>query len=159
VHESATSAASAPPERPQPLPALTKPLSSATARSLQEAETALQTGDAAKAIEILSRTAQGTGPAAENAAYELGRITRYNLNRPRQAVALWDKYRTRFPNGLLRTETDLSIVETLSQMGEVQAALAEANAFFVRHPNSERRLDVQRLAERLRAAQAAAEAK
>jgi outer membrane protein assembly factor BamD (BamD/ComL family) len=126
---------------------------------LQEAETALQAGDAAKAVEILSRTAQGTGPAAENAAYELGHITRYNLNRPRQAVALWDKYRNRFPNGLLRTETDLSIVETLSQMGEVQAALAEANTFLARHPNSERRLDVQRLAERLRAAQAAAEAK
>ena len=159
VHESAASAASAPPERPQSLSALTKPLSSATARSLQDAETALQTGDAAKAIEILSRTAQGTGPAAENAAYELGRITRYNLNRPRQAIALWDKYRTRFPNGLLRTETDLSIVETLSQMGEIQAALAEANTFLARHPQSERRLDVQRLAERLRAAQAAAEAK
>ncbi len=156
--ESASSVSSAAPERPQPLPAAAKPLSSATARSLQEAETALQAGDAAKAIEILSRTAQGTGPAAENAAYELGHITRYNLNRPRQAVALWDKYRNRFPNGLLRTETDLSIVETLSQMGEVQAALAEANTFLTRHPNSERRLDVQRLAERLRA-QAATEAK
>jgi hypothetical protein len=159
THASSTSAASSAPERPQPLPAPTKPLSSATARSLQEAETALQTGDAAKAIEILSRTAQGTGPSAENAAYELGRIARYNLNRPRQAVALWDKYRTRFPNGLLRTEADLSIVETLSQMGETQAALAEANAFLARHPSSERRLDVQRLAERLRAAQAAAEAR
>jgi ferric-dicitrate binding protein FerR (iron transport regulator) len=157
--EAAASASSAAPERPQPLPATAKPLSSVTARSLQEAETALQAGDAAKAVEILSRTAQGTGPAAENAAYELGHITRYNLNRPRQAVALWDKYRNRFPNGLLRTETDLSIVETLSQMGEVQAALAEANTFLARHPNSERRLDVQRLAERLRAAQAAAEAK
>jgi ferric-dicitrate binding protein FerR (iron transport regulator) len=159
AHASSTSVASTAQERPQPLPAPTKPLSSATARSLQEAETALQTGDAAKAIEILSRTAQGTGPSAENAAYELGRIARYNLNRPRQAVALWDKYRTRFPNGLLRTESDLSIVETLSQMGETQAALAEANAFLARHPSSERRLDVQRLAERLRAAQAAAEAR
>jgi hypothetical protein len=157
--ESAALAAPAPSERPQTSPVTAKPLSSATARSLQEAETALQEGDTAKAIEILSRTAQGTGPAAENAAYELGHITRYNLNRPRQAVALWDKYRTRFPNGLLRTETDLSVVETLSQMGDIQAALAEANAFLARHPNSERRLDVQRLAERLRAAQAAAEAK
>jgi hypothetical protein len=156
---SAASASSAPSERPQPLPVTAKPLSSATARSLQEAETALQAGDAAKAVEILSRTAQGTDPAAENAAYELGHITRYNLDRPRQAVALWEKYRTRFPNGLLRTETDLSIVETLSQMGEIQAALAEANAFLARHPNSERRRDVQRLAERLRAAQAAAESK
>jgi hypothetical protein len=59
-------------------------------RSLEEAQSALQSGDTARALEILSRAAQGTGPAAENAAYEMARITRYNLNRPRQAVALWD---------------------------------------------------------------------
>jgi outer membrane protein assembly factor BamD (BamD/ComL family) len=126
---------------------------------LQDAQAALQAGDTNRAVEILTRAAQGTGPAAENAAYELGRITRYNLNRPRQAVALWDKYRTRFPAGLLRTEADLSIVETLSQMGEVRAALAEADAFMSRHPTSERRQDVQRLAERLRAAETASESR
>jgi outer membrane protein assembly factor BamD (BamD/ComL family) len=126
---------------------------------LLEAQAALQVGDTNRAVEILSRTAQGSGPAAENAAYELGRVTRYHLNRPRQAVALWDKYRTRFPAGLLRTETDLSIVETLSQMGDTHAALAEADAFIARHPTSERRLDVQRLAERLRAAQSASDTK
>jgi len=152
-----TSVTPAPAERPQPQPAPAAKPASPTTRGLQEAQTALQAGDTNKAVEILSRTAQGSGPAAENAAYELGRITRYNLNRPHQAVALWDKYRTRFPAGLLRTETDLSIVETLSQMGEVRAALAEANAFIVRHPTSERRLDVQRLVERLRAAEPASE--
>jgi tetratricopeptide (TPR) repeat protein len=120
-------------------------------RSLEEAQSALQSGDTSRALEILSRAAQGSGPAAENAAYEMGRITRYNLNRPRQAVALWDKYRTRFPAGLLRTEADLSIVETLSQLGDSQAALNEADAFLARHPTSERRAEVQRLAERLRA--------
>lgn len=124
---------------------------------MQEAQAALQAGDTSRAVEILARAAQGSGPAAENAAYELGRITRYNLNHPRQAVALWDKYRTRFPAGLLRTETDLSIVETLSQMGDARAALAEADAFLARHPTSERRQDVQRLAERLRAAETASE--
>ena len=151
----ATPAGAAPAERPQPVsaPTMKSTIATPTSHSLQEAEAALQNGDTSKALEILSRTAQGSGPAAENAAYELGRITRYNLNRPRQAVALWDKYRTRFPAGLLRTETDLSIVETLSQMGDLHAALAEADAFIARHPNSERRLDVQRLAERLRAAE------
>ena len=155
----ATPASAAPAERPQPLSAPTIKSAALASRSLQEAEAALQAGDASKALDILSRAAQGSGPAAENAAYELGRITRYNLNRPRQAVALWDKYRTRFPAGLLRTETDLSIVETLSQMGDVHAALAEADAFIARHPNSERRLDVQRLAERLRAAESASDPK
>jgi transmembrane sensor len=146
-------------ERPQAMPTPAAKSSIATPRGLQDAQTALQAGDTNKAVEILSRAALGSGPAAENAAYELGRITRYNLNRPRQAVALWDKYRTRFPAGLLRTETDLSIVETLSQMGDVRAALAEADAFLTRHPTSERRLEVLRLAERLRAAETASEPK
>ena len=156
--ETQASPATAPPgpaEKPQPLLAPAAKPAIPTSRGLQEAQAALQAGDTNKAVEILSRAAQGSGPAAENAAYELGRIARYNLNRPRQAVALWDKYRTRFPAGLLRTETDLSIVETLSQMGDVRAALAEADAFISRHPTSERRLDVQRLAERLRAAETA----
>lgn len=156
-------AAWSPAERPQPVAAPTAVLATAPApkqpasvggRSSPEAETALRTGDPAKAIDLLSKTAQGTGAAAENAAYEMARIARYQLHRPRQAVALWDRYRTRFPTGLLRTEADLSIVETLAQLGEVRAALAEADAFLARHPQSERRRDVQRLAERLRAAQA-----
>jgi tetratricopeptide (TPR) repeat protein len=121
--------------------------------AVQEAQASLQAGDINKALDILAKAAQGNGPSAENASYELARITRYNLNRPRQAAALWDKYRTRFPSGLLRTEADLSIVETLSQMGDIREALAEADAFLARHPKSERRFEVQRLAERLRAAE------
>jgi hypothetical protein len=144
-------------ERPRPLVAPTAKPTIPTSRGLQEAQAALQAGDANRAVEILSRASQGSGPAAENAAYELARVTRYNLNHPRQAVVLWDKYRTRFPSGLLRTETDLSIVDTLSQLGDVRAALAEADAFIARHPSSERRMDVQRLAERLRAAETASD--
>jgi transmembrane sensor len=122
---------------------------------VQEAQAALRAGDTQRALDILTRAAQGSGPAAENAAYALGHMMRYNLDHPRQAVALWDKYRTRFPSGLLRIEADLSIVETLAQVGDARAALSEADAFVARYPNSERRLDVQRLAERLRASQAA----
>jgi transmembrane sensor len=156
----------APAERPRPAAEVPTVVQAAAARplgppnrSLQDAESALQSGDTARALEILNRVAQGMGPAAENAAYELARVTRYNLGRPRQAVALWDKYRNRFPNGLLRTEADLSIVETLSQMGEVRAALVEADAFIVRHPTSERRAEIRRLAERLRAAEASSESR
>ncbi len=166
--DQAASVTPPPSERPQPAPAraqvspapaLAGKPTSLIGRSLPEAEAALRSGDTSRAIDILSRAAQGTGPAAENASYELARVTRYNLGKPRQAVALWDKYRSRFPNGLLRTEADLSIVETLSQLGDVQAALAEANAFISRHPSSERRGDVQRLAERLRAAEASSESR
>ena len=153
--DEAQSAGAAPAERPQSISLPPAKLTPPASRGLQEAQAALQAGDTGKAIELLTRTAQGTGPAAENAAYELGRVARYNLNRPRQAVALWDKYRTRFPSGLLRTEADLSIVDTLSSVGDVRAALLEADAFVARHPSSERRLEVQRLAERLRAAESA----
>ncbi len=149
--------AAAPTERPQPAAPSAplvpnKPVAS-TSRGLQDAQAALQAGDPHRAADILTQAALGAGPAAENAAYELARITRYNLGRPRQAVVLWDKYRTRFPSGLLRTEADLSIVDTLSQLGDVQAALSEAKTFLSRHPNSERRAEVQRLIERLRAAE------
>jgi ferric-dicitrate binding protein FerR (iron transport regulator) len=156
----------APSERPQSSVALASPPSPLvsnkplplTSRGLKEAESALQSGDVNRAMEILGRAAGGSGPAAENAAYEMARITRYTLKRPRQAVALWDKYRARFPSGLLRTEADLSIVDTLSQIGDAQAALAEAKAFLSRHPNSERRQEVQQLIARLRAAEAGTEA-
>ena len=57
---------------------------------------------------------------------------------------------------MLRTEADLSILDTLSSLGDVRAALAEADAFLARHPGSERRPEVQKLAERLRAAESAA---
>ena len=117
----------------------------------------METGDFNRAVEILARAAQGTGPVAENAAYELAWITRYNLGRPRQAITLWDKYRNRFPAGVLRAEADLSIVDTLSQLGDVPAALAEAKAFLSRHPQSERRGEIQRLVERLRAVEASSE--
>ncbi|MBN2574762.1 MAG: FecR domain-containing protein [Deltaproteobacteria bacterium] len=160
--DEARAASFAPSVRPRlHAPPLAKPAASAKAapsasRGPQNARAALQSGDTGKAVEILTRTAQGSGPAAENAAYELGRIARYHLNRPRQAVALWDKYRIRFPSGLLRTEADLSIVDTLSSLGDVRAALTEAQAFLLRHPSSERRADVQKLVERLRATESAA---
>jgi len=153
--EEPSTTVSPPRERPRPVTRLRARAALRSSRGLQDAESALQAGDTNRAIDILTRTAQGTGLAAENAAYELGRVTRYNLNRPRQAVALWDNYRSRFPSGLLRTEADLSILDTLSSLGDTRAALAEANAFLARHPGSERRLEIQRLAERLRAADAA----
>jgi hypothetical protein len=153
--EETQSTRTGPAERPSVAPPSVR-AAAATHRGLRAAEAALRAGDTNRAIELLTRTAAGTGPAAQNAAYELGRITRYTLGRPRQAVALWDKYRARFPSGLLRTEADLSILDTLSSLGDVRAALAEADAFLSRHPGSERRPEVQKLAERLRAVESAA---
>ena len=117
-----------------------------------EARTALGEGRQEDALEMLTQRGRGAGPAAENAAYELGRVLRDSLHRPRAAVAAWVNYRTRFPNGLLRAEADLSIVETLAGLGDRAAALSEAEAFLSRYPNSERRGEVAKLAARVRGA-------
>jgi hypothetical protein len=117
---------------------------------LATAQAALQSGSPHRAIEILSALAHGTGPTAENAAYQLALITRDHLQRPRQAIALWDKYRRQFPSGILRKEADLSIVDTLSRLKDHSATLREAEAFLARHPDSERKAEINELVTRLR---------
>jgi outer membrane protein assembly factor BamD (BamD/ComL family) len=67
-------------------------------------------------------------------------------------VSVWNRYRSRFPHGLLRAEADLSLIETLASMGDRDTALAEAEDFLTRHPSSERRADVERIVGRLRGA-------
>jgi len=119
---------------------------------LTEARSALREGRPEDSLAMLSHCAKGGGPAAENAAYEMGRVLRDGLQRPRAAVAAWGAYRTRFPNGLLRAEVDLSILETLAKLGDKAAALTEAEAFLARYPNSERRDEVAKLAARVRGA-------
>jgi hypothetical protein len=119
---------------------------------LTEARSAIREGRPEDALAMLSHCAKGAGPAAENAAYEMGRVLRDGLRRPRAAVAAWGAYRTRFPDGLLRAEADLSILETLAKLGDNAAALAEAEAFLARYPNSERRDEVAKLAARVRGA-------
>ena len=123
-----------------------------TGMELTEARSALKDGRPEDALAMLSHCAKGAGPAAENAAYEMGRVLRDGLRRPRAAIAAWGAYRTRFPDGLLRAEADLSIVETLARVGDNAAALAEAQAFLARYPNSERRDEVAQLAARVRGA-------
>jgi ferric-dicitrate binding protein FerR (iron transport regulator) len=123
--------------------------------SFREAQAALASGQVDRALTMLAALSRGDGPAAENAAYEHGRILRDHLLRPREALRVWQRYRTRFPHGLLRAEADISTLETLVALGAQEAALAEAEAFLGRHPSSERRAEVVRLAERLRAAREA----
>jgi ferric-dicitrate binding protein FerR (iron transport regulator) len=139
-------AAPAPPaSAPPPAAPVTRP-----SDLFREARAAAADGEPERALAILSKLAQGTGPAAENASYESGRILRDQLLRPREALKTWRQYRGRFPRGLLQVETDVSILETLVSIGDQEAALAEAESFLRRHPGSERRAEVMRLAERLR---------
>jgi FecR protein len=111
---------------------------------------ALAEGHPQKAVEILESVARGEGPAAENAAYEVGKVLRDNLSRPRQALSAWKRYRARFPRGVLRVEVDLYVLETLGMLDDRAAALGEAQDFLARYPDSERRAEISRLVERLR---------
>lgn len=110
------------------------------------ARSALASGDAARALQLYRALAQKSGPAAENAAYEVGKILGDKMGQPAAAVAAWRHYRSDYPQGLLRIEADVSIIETLARTGETDEALTEASDFLRRHPESERRAEIARVA-------------
>jgi hypothetical protein len=109
---------------------------------LVAARAALAAADPKRALAIYQRLTERRGALAENALYEIGAIYRDQLHEPRQALAAWERYRARYPAGLLRAETDLSIVDTLSSLGDSTRALKEALAFLRRYPQSERRGEI-----------------
>jgi hypothetical protein len=143
---------------PEPAPArphartvaLASPGGAAPAASSEDAEAAaraaLAAGETARALGLYRALAQRGGPAGENAAYELGKILRDRLGQPGNAVAAWRRYRTDHPNGILRVEADVSIIETLVHAGDTTGALAEANDFIRNHPDNERRAEIARVA-------------
>jgi hypothetical protein len=111
----------------------------------RDVQAALAEGHPQRALEILEVATRGDGPEAENAAYEVGWILRDRLVRPRQALSAWNRYRARFPHGLLRAETDLSVIETLLMLGETTPALKEAQDFLQRHRGNERQGEIAQL--------------
>jgi hypothetical protein len=120
--------------------------SSADADAEASARAALASGDTTRALGLYRALVQRGGAAGENAAYEVGKILRDRLGQPANAVAAWRRYRTDHPDGVLRVETDVSIIETLVHAGDAPGALAEANDFIRNHPDSERRAEIARVA-------------
>jgi len=110
------------------------------------AQAALAANEPTRALALYRLLAQHGGPAGENAAYETGKILRDRMGQPAGAVAAWRRYRADHPNGLLRVEADVSIIETLVHAGDPSGALAEANDFVRNHPDSERRAEIARVA-------------
>jgi hypothetical protein len=102
--------------------------------------------DPARAIALYERIFERGGAAAENALYEIGSIYHDQVRDPERALAAWERCRTHYPHGQLRAETDLSIVDALAGLGQSSRALEEALAFLRRHPQSERRGEVARVA-------------
>jgi hypothetical protein len=115
---------------------------------LAAARAARAASDPRRALALYEHLAARTGPAAENALYEIGGIYHDQLKQPAKAVAAWDRYRTRYPNGLLRAEADLSVIDTLATLEPSEGGnrtLNEALAFLKRYPHSERRGEVSRV--------------
>jgi tetratricopeptide (TPR) repeat protein len=114
--------------------------------SSSAARSALSAGDAPRALQIYRALALKTGPGAENAAYEVGKVLNERMGQPGSAVTAWRRYRADYPEGMLRVEADVSIIETLARTGASDEALGEANDFLRRRPDSERRAEIARLA-------------
>jgi hypothetical protein len=130
---------------PAPAPAAAAP-TPAVSDPMQEARALLAAGDPYRALDAYRAAIARGGPTAQNAEYEIGRVMRDRLRQPSDAIAAWKRYRAQHPNGLLRVETDVSIIETLVSSGDSAGALGEANDFLKQHPDSERRAEIARIA-------------
>jgi hypothetical protein len=152
TREAASAGASdgAPPVAPAtaatPAPAAAASPALPTAELASQARAAAAAGDGPRALALYRALALRDGPAGENAEYEIGKLLRDRMGQPMAAIAAWRHYRAEHPNGLLRVEADVSIVEALVHAGEPDAALAEATEFLHRFPNSERRPEIARVA-------------
>lgn len=100
-------------------------------------------GDNVAAAAVLEDLSHRSGPRAEAALYELGRLRLRFLGQPAQALAAFEEHARRFPAGALSLESSLSAVEARLSLGQDEPALREMDSFLGRHGQSERAADVR----------------
>jgi hypothetical protein len=100
---------------------------------------------AQEALTCYQDQAAQSGLAGETAQYELARLWRDSFGDPDRAIAAFKTQRSRFPNGALRNEADLSIIELLPRLDRHADALAESEQFLAVHPRAERRGEIRLL--------------
>jgi tetratricopeptide (TPR) repeat protein len=93
---------------------------------------------AQEALTCYQEQAAQNGLAGETALYDLARLWRDSFGDLDRALAAFQAQRARFPNGVLRTEADLSIIELLPRLDRHADALAESEQFLTAHPKAER---------------------
>jgi hypothetical protein len=93
---------------------------------------------AQEALTCYQEQAAQNGLSGETALYELARLWRDSFGELDRALAALQAQRSRFPNGVLRTEADLSIIELLPRLHRHADALAESERFLAAHPKAER---------------------
>jgi tetratricopeptide (TPR) repeat protein len=107
-------------------------------------------GEYAAAAASFQEAGRGSGPRAELALYEVGRLQLRNLGEPAAAAETFRRTRARFPDGQLRAEVDLSLIESLLDARSFEDAGEAMDGFMRRYPQSERRSEVLRLRADLR---------
>ena len=93
----------------------------------------------------LARADEEDPSHADLALYALGRLFQHRLNNPHGALAAFERYRSRYPQGALMPEVDLAVLEIEVQTGDRKDALAESIRFLASHPASERTDEVRLL--------------
>jgi hypothetical protein len=78
------------------------------------------------------------GLSLENAAYESG-LRAIEAHRGAEALAVWEDYRQRFPQGVFGAEVDLYRLRELAAEGRAVLALSAADEFAREHPADWRR--------------------
>jgi tetratricopeptide (TPR) repeat protein len=82
---------------------------------------------------------------AQIALYHIGRINQEDLREPAGALATFEELRRRFPDGPLRAECDLSVVQLLAAAGRHGEALEESAALLARGSSPEREAELRLL--------------
>lgn len=116
----------------------------------QRAQRLVRSGHPAVAATLYARLATGSGARAEAALYEMGRLRHGALSDDQGALAAFEEYRRRFPQGALRQEVELSVIETELAMPDPSAADRDLDAFLEAWPRSERRDELRLVRANLR---------
>jgi hypothetical protein len=96
---------------------------------------------AREAVTCYMAVARTNGLAAETALYEVARLRRDVLGDGAGALAALQQSRTRFPEGMLRQEVDLSIVELLPKLNRHREAIDEIGRLLAQGGGLERGVD------------------
>jgi hypothetical protein len=97
------------------------------------------------ALHCYEQQGAGSGLQAETALYEIGRIRRDRLGDTAGALKSFESCRQRFPQGALRYEVDLSVLELLARLGRHAEALVESARLLESHPRGERAGEIRLL--------------
>lgn len=101
-----------------------------------------RSGDAPAAERCFEAQAAGQNLSAEVALYELARLRRDMLGKPKAALAALDDYARRFPHGYLNGEVLFSRLELLVKLGRSAEVLGASDELLASASGKERALEI-----------------